>query len=255
MNWLENNITFDLTYPLPTDSMNPSHRYETEQFIESRAPQIITKEIGQLRVDSLNLLSDLLYQDPIFYTQVENKIAGMNKTFSRSTSDMKSFMLRYTMAFYPFLVEMFMQDYQTVPVEFFSPLDYHRENFTGIIIYAQDDYPLHGSLEMVQLNPALFPRIWDPQLNLVYHKEQVEREYLLQWGMVHYSRDPQNDDNQWAELVGNKPLQISARSIYGKNHCDIILSQEDSRLILSNEEENQLLSQSRILIQLPPETL
>jgi len=244
-----------LQTPLPEDEMNPSHRYQAEQYIESKAPQMITEELGQVYIDSRYTMADMLYSDPLFYKQIEDGVAELNKTFSRSTSDMKFFTVRYTLPIYPTLIELFDREEERVEIDFFRPLDYRREEFTGIVIYARDEYPVHGENRDAYLEPALFPRIMNPQLEVVYFKDMVDEEALLETGMVHYSNRVDLDRNELRQWVGNKPLQISARGIYGKLRTDIILSEEDCRLILANEKDNSLLLNGKVLILLPSKQL
>lgn len=233
--------------------MKPSHRFQTEQYIESKAPYMITEELGNITVDSLNKMSDLLYSDPLFYTSVEEQIGKMNKTFSRSTADMRHFTLRYTMPFFPFLIELFPLQEEAKELNFFTPLDYRREEFTGIIIYAQGLYPLQGTDREVEPQPALFPKLLNENLDVVYERSMVNPDSLRRWGMVRYSREATMDPARWREQIGTKPLQISARGLYGKYPTNIILSEEDCRLILANESTNHLLQEGRVLILLPPE--
>lgn len=233
--------------------MNPSHRYQAEQYIESKAPELITEELGKVYIDSLYTIGDLIYSDPLFYKQIEDGAASLNKTFSRSTSDMKFFMVRYTMPIYPNLAELFPRNHvNTSNRDFFRPLDYRREDFTGIIIYARDEYRVQGENRNAYLQPALFPRLLSPDLSVIYQKDMLDEEALLYNGMVHYSKSGNLDKQELRKWVGNKPLQISARLIFGKLRTDIILSEEDCRLILANEEDNHLLREGKVLILLSP---
>lgn len=253
LDWEASQIIFDLQTALPEEEMNPSHRYQAEQYIESKAPELITEELGQVYIDSLHTMADILYSDPLFYKKVEDSAASLNKTFSRSTSDMKFFTVRYTMPLYPNLVGLFPRNNEIISeLDFFRPLDYRREDFTGIIIYARDEYIVHGENRTASLEPALFPRLLSPDLKVIYQGNMVREEALLQNGMVHYSINRGFDKNEMRQWVGNKPLQISARRIYGKLRTDIILSEEDCRLILANEADNQLLQEGKILILLSP---
>jgi len=254
LDWKEQKIIFDLSYPLPQKGVNPSHRYQTEQYIESEAPELITESLGSLYIDSQNKLEDLLYQDPLFYTKVEHQVSELHKAFSRSTEDMKNFLLRYNVPFYPFLISLFVnENRESWKPNYFSALDYRREEFTGIIIYAQDKYPVHGENDSNYLQPALFPKIYNPQLDIIYQEEMVNYDELIKNGMVSYSREHRLSPSEWRDSAGSKPLLLSTRSIYGKLHTDIILSEEDCRLIMANEAENQLLSNGKVFILLAPE--
>lgn len=235
--------------------MNPTHRYQTEQYLSSRASELITNSLGSITVDSRNTLGDLLYSDPLFYTRVEEQISLLSEEFGRSSQDMRSFHLRYRVPFYPLLVSFF-SDYEQPDrrTAFFEPLDHRRESFTGIVILAQGYLPLHSQDQRGHLTPALFPKIRDTELQIIYRASMVDPQYLQRWGMVQYSRELNPQSVVWQERAGNKPLHLSARAVFGTQQCDIILDDMDCRLILANEENNRLLEEGRVLILLSPES-
>jgi hypothetical protein len=58
-----------------------------------------------------------------------------------------------------------------------------------------------------------------------------------------------------AELVGNNPLRIIARAVYGIRPTDPVIDREDALLILSSEENLRLLREGRVAIMLDKSVL
>jgi hypothetical protein len=99
---------------------------------------------------------------------------------------------------------------------------------------------------MVTARPALFPRIWDEQMNLLLDKGMCAPESLARWGMVGYS---QAVDDPAADLrVGNVPLRLAARGVFGDNDTDIVISMDGARQLLALPENIALLQTGRIVI-------
>jgi hypothetical protein len=58
-----------------------------------------------------------------------------------------------------------------------------------------------------------------------------------------------------AALVGNNPLRIIAREVYGIRPTDPVIDREDALLILSSEENLLLLREGRVAIMVDPGVL
>ena len=118
--------------------------------------------------------------------------------------------------------------------------------FTGLIIYIPKTLPLYGKEVNGELTKVLFPRIYDEDMNLILDYSMVSPEYMKKWGMVIYGNS--FDENIYQSRIGITPLRIVARSIYGKNNCDIIISKEEADKIIGTNENLKIISQSRILV-------
>jgi hypothetical protein len=119
-------------------------------------------------------------------------------------------------------------------------------NYSGIVIFAQGEYEQFGKLELGSLMPALFPKIYDEEMNLVLEKSMCDPDTLREWGMIAYSDDL--DLKRYSYRVGSFPLTLMAKAIFGTNSTDIIIPSEAAAEILSLEENRRLLSQAKIVI-------
>jgi hypothetical protein len=246
--WFNGDIIFDISTKLPSGEMKPTNRFEAEQAIESEAPDLISKALKDLKIDSWKTIGSLYFEDPLFYSALEELIGSNNKTFSKTSQDMKEFIIRYTIDFYPQLISLFISHDRPVDPDFLSTLNHRKEDFTGLVIYAGDSVPYHGNDEKIFLEPALFPSVYDEKMNLVFDKTYVEPDYLKQWGMVMYSDEIPDSFLETRERIGMKPIKISLREVFGRNKCDLIISEEDRSLILSSALSSNWLKEGRILI-------
>lgn len=94
--------------------------------------------------------------------------------------------------------------------------------------------------------PGIFPRLLDPQGNVILDAGNVDRNVLLERGYVHYAYSPRAA-LQTREL-GLNPLRLIAERAAGRDRCDIVLSDADAERILSSPLNLRLLSECRVTI-------
>jgi hypothetical protein len=66
---------------------------------------------------------------------------------------------------------------------------------------------------------------------------------------------PSGIDPALAELVGENPLRILARGVFGTRPTDPVIDWEDALLILSSEQNREHLRQGRVALILNGDTL
>ncbi len=118
--------------------------------------------------------------------------------------------------------------------------------FTGILISATGVLPAAGTNRMTAARPALFPRLWDEQMNLVLEKGMCSPQALARWGMVGYAQGL--DDPVVSLRAGVLPLRLAARGVFGDKAADIVISTDGARQILALPENISLLQQGRVVI-------
>ena len=123
--------------------------------------------------------------------------------------------------------------------------------FSGILIYASGELPVHGENRSAPLEPALFPRIWDSDMNLLFESRMMDREDLLKTGPVAYADSL--DAPAIAERVGRNPIRILARGVFGLAPTDPIIPREDALAIRNSPEGAELLRRGKIMIVISPE--
>ena len=99
---------------------------------------------------------------------------------------------------------------------------------------------------MTAARPALFPRIWDEQMNLVLEKGMCSIDALARWGMVGCVLRP--DEDAATLRVGNFPLRLAARGVFGDTPTDIVIPTDGALQLLTLPENMDLLRQGKIAI-------
>jgi hypothetical protein len=127
-------------------------------------------------------------------------------------------------------------------------------DYTGILIIAGEELPLHGTNRSALPLPCLFPKIWDTDMNLIYEKNMLE----VSTGkalMVRYAKweniflpGPSGLSPEVSEVVGERPLRILARRVFGIRPTDPVIDRNDATLILSSENNRRLLREGRVMI-------
>lgn len=107
------------------------------------------------------------------------------------------------------------------------------KNFDGLIIDARN----------LDINPAVFPSVYDEDGNLIYNVSFVTEEAINERGFLRYVYSP-NDINDDFEA----PYSLVAWGIRGHNKCDIVISNDDARLIASNEGLQNAIKNSKIYV-------
>jgi hypothetical protein len=125
--------------------------------------------------------------------------------------------------------------------------------YTGIIIIALDELPIHGMKSSAMPVPCLFPKIWDSEMNLIYERNMFDFE-SEKTAMVRYSaaqnifqKNPSGLSAELQKVVGDKPLRIFARGVFGIKPTDLIIERSDALIILSTEENRRLLTQGKVV--------
>jgi hypothetical protein len=119
-------------------------------------------------------------------------------------------------------------------------------NFTGLVIYARGQLPAHGKDIRQTVRPALFPALYDEDMNLLLSVEMCDPDYLKRWGMAVYAESEQS--SLLLERIGAAPLRTVARGVFGINATDLLLPAEAADRLMAREANQNMLRQGRVLI-------
>jgi hypothetical protein len=118
--------------------------------------------------------------------------------------------------------------------------------FSGLVIYAMEKVPAVGLAQEQAAVPALFPRIFDEDMNLVLDRSMCRPAALARWGMVGYADGI--DEDAILKRAGQHPLRIAVRAVFGTNPTDLVISNEAAAEILTLAENIEILKECRILV-------
>ena len=142
----------------------------------------------------------------------------------------------------------------SIPYKPESPIEKTASRvYTGIIIDARGILPVQGEFVTSTGNPCLFPKVWNEDMELIYEKNIENSKTAKEKGIVSYHWS--SDENLYRDRIGNDPLRITAKKIFGINRTDPVISNKDALKILSVDANRELLKQGRVMILLDKEQL
>jgi hypothetical protein len=105
--------------------------------------------------------------------------------------------------------------------------------YTGLVVDARG----------LKLQPALAPRIFSQNGNVVYDYAFVSREFAVQHGVCGYLLTPAA-----ASRVGEHPMVVRALRTVGSGGCDLVVSNSDAARIRNAPEHLAFMRHCRVLI-------
>lgn len=227
----------------------PEGRSSALQILEMESPALLKDTFFSLLVDSSDRLGNCVDRGTISLAELNAIIDGGTKTPPWFSQDLKQVSMTSTVPLSR-IGSLFIRHTKTWEPK--PPLDTtFTRPFTGIIIDARGKFPVHGEYVNDQVKPCLLPKIWDAEMNLVYEKNMVEPDIALKRGIVTYYPD----DSRTRERVGDDPLRISPRAVFGTNRTDPVISRADYLKIVSIPENRALLREGKVVIICDPDTL
>ena len=164
-------------------------------------------------------------------------------------ANLDTVIVRYTYDLFPTIMKVFTN--HQVANEPEKVLSYVPSlDYTGIVIFAKGEYPIHGENNGKEryagLTPSLRPRIYDDNMRLVAAPEMIDPVALTMWGVVAYTDS--TDITKNSHRIGPFPLLTMARAVFGDNRTDLLIPEDSALKILSNANNRELIRQGRILI-------
>ena len=251
-NWetaqIDSKITIDLNKSglyLPTD------RNAAIRLIQQNRSSLLKNAYLSILVDSSHRLGSYLAEEKISLTDINTVINNGKSTAPVLSQELQTAIVYHQNPLQE-LANLFVKHNAPYTPSFF-PLGTASKVYTGILIDARGQLPVHGEYSSDQLNPCLFPKIWNKNMNLIYEKNIVEPSRAKKQGIVLYTGTL--DESMYRDRIGTEPLRIIARGVFGDNRTDPIISNEDAERILAKSENIDLLRQGKIVIVCDKDTL
>jgi hypothetical protein len=247
VDWAAGAIDVEISHALnPATPSLVRAKGDAEAEIQSRLSDFLIRAIANVTVDSSHTFGDLLGADPELFARVSQLARGGLKDEIFLSSDFSSLTMHYSLSLFGAqgIVSPLYPSRET-PIR--RRLGYvTTRKFTGVLISAAGILPESGTTRMVTARPALFPRLWDEQMNLVLDKGMCSPQALSRWGMVGYAQ--KLDDPVVSLRAGVLPLRLAARAVFGDKATDIMISTDGVRQLLALPENISLLQQGKIVI-------
>ncbi len=252
VNWKEG--LFVSTIQIDTERANitlPSGRNIASSRIEQNLPLLVKNPLLTLTVNSSTQMGDAVLWELITIGDISDIIANGDKTPTAFTRDGKALTTNHVITLQDLASSLIQHDGPYIPN---IPIDRtSSREYTGIIIDARGQLPVQGEFTQERANPALFPRIWDEDMNLLYEINMVEPNIVRESGLVMYSS--LTSESNFADRVGNDPLRVRARGVFGIDRTDPIISKNDALRILSIPENVTLLNEGKVIVLLDEDSL
>jgi hypothetical protein len=226
----------------------PVGRTQAESDLRAGYLNLIQPGILALRVDSSSTIADVVASGDLNLLDIERLALGAQSVAPALSPDMRKMISTYTIPLASISSSLLRHTRPAPIMRTLTPVSAAR--YTGIVIIASEELPIHGMRASTLAIPCLFPKIWDSGMNLIYDKNMlVTRNSSMVLYAPHdsiFQKNPSGLTPQLAETVGDRPLRIFARGVFGTNPTDLIIDRDDALLIISSEENRRLLSEGKV---------
>ncbi|MDR2072108.1 MAG: polymerase [Spirochaetaceae bacterium] len=265
----------------------PAGRARAEALLEDEYLALIQPFVLAIQVDSASTVGNLIDRGEISLRTGDSFAANAHRIPPSLSPDLSRIFARYSVNLRDISRQLIRH---TRPREIQSPLiPSPTDRYTGIIIIADETLRIHGRSSSAPMVPCMFPKIWDSEMTLLYERNMIDPNFDRRQNrnfpdsgqtpaprssakneaadyagesMVRYTtRDkimgqgPSGIDGDLASLVGENPLRIIARGVFGEVPTDPIIDKDDALLILSSEANRRLLREGRVVLVLAKEEL
>jgi hypothetical protein len=249
--WDSMRIRADISLDLASANIKlPSGRTQGESILSTGYLNLIRGGILDLLVDSSSTIADLIDSGEFNLYEAEAIALNAQAVPPALSPDMQNMYSSYTISLSNVSSALLKHDRPTPIIRTLNPVS--SAEYSGIIIIASQNLPVHGMKGTAQPIPCLFPKIWDSKMNLIYNRNMLESHNTP---MVHYfplqnifQNNPSGLSAELREFIGERPLRIFARGVFGINPTDLIIDRDDAMLIISSEENRSLLSRGKVAI-------
>ena len=248
IDWRERVFKLDVELDLMAAGLRmPEGRLDAERMLERDIGGLEKDAVFAIQADSHRTIGDAV-EDGSFDAERLVELVGITRVESSSFSkDMRFFRSTYALDL-DSLAALFLSGGRPTPVR--PPLEERAgRTYSGIVVYAKGALSVHGEGVEDKARPCLFPRIYDSDMNLILDKGIVAPEVLAQagpaGGVLGYASGL---GVEAGTRVGEDPLRVMAKELFGDVRTDYIISREDAQRILSGEANRELLRQGKVVV-------
>jgi hypothetical protein len=228
----------------------PAGRIQGEYKLNSGYLSAIQPCLLGLQVDSSSTIADLVNSTELSLAHTEAIAQSANLPSPSLSPDMKNITSSAAISLSKISAALLNHTRPSPVPRILTPVS--TAQYTGVIIIALDELPIHGMKSAAMPIPCLFPKVWDSEMNLIYERNMFDPK--SEGTMVRYSaaqnifqNNPSGLSAELQKVVGDKPLRIFARGVFGIKPTDLIIERSDAFVILSSEENRRLLTQGKVV--------
>ncbi|MDR2784704.1 MAG: polymerase [Treponema sp.] len=251
--WKKMEMTVNLALDLASAGVSlPTGRAQAEEILSVEFTGLARPYILAIPVDSSAAVEDLIRLGSFPFLGPES-IAGTAKRGQATfTPDFSSLSASYTLDLSHLSSQLITHSRSVEIRRVLTPVP--AASYSGIVIIASGELPVHGRKTGAFVTPCLFPKVWDSDMNLVYERNILDPKSANST-LVRYAAEadifrdtPSGLSPEISALVGNNPLRIIARGVFGIRPTDPVIDREDALIILSSEDNRRLLREGKVAI-------
>jgi hypothetical protein len=238
----------------------PTGRLMGEELLRQSYTRLIRANLLPIRVDSNSTIQDLMDRGELGFEELDLICREAEKTPPSLSTDLSQMTGRYKIFMEKISARLVSHRRAIEPARPLIPI--RTAEYTGIIIIANEELPIHGRWSQALVEPCLFPKIWDTNMELVYERNMFDPGIKETSLMVRYTTEenifrstPSGLEGELAALVGPNPLRVFAREVFGIAPTDPVIDREDALKILSTENNRRLLRDGKVALVLDGKTL
>jgi len=228
----------------------PSGRGQGEVILGDGYLRLVRPGLLELQVDSSSTIADLIDRGEFSLLEAERLALAAHSMPPALSHDMLKISALYTISLSNISSALLRHSRPVTVARILNPVSSAR--YTGIIIIASEVLPIFGMRSSAMPIPCLFPKIWDTEMNLIYDRNMLNTGIST---MARYAptasifqNNPSGLSPELRETVGDRPLRIFARGVFGMKPTDLIIDRSDALIILSSEENRRLLTEGKVAI-------
>ena len=253
VNWARGELSGQAGFNLAQAGLRlPTGRYQGEEALRQAYPQLLQPYLLSLRVDSSTTIRDLVDRGEISLGDLNRISREAEIAAPYLSTDLSRMISRFTIAINKISALFIRHRSISEPVRPLIPV--HTPDYTGIVIIATDELPIQGRMSRALMEPCLFPKIWDTDMNLIYDQNMFEsgreNEFMIRYAAAQdiFRPSPSGMDAELLAFAGSNPLRIIARGVFGANPTDPVIDRSDALIILSSENNRRLLREGRVVL-------
>ena len=251
VNWQRGELSAETSFNLAQAGLRlPAGRLMGEDLLQRAWPRLFRPHLLSLRVDSSTTVRDLVERGELSLQDLDKISRQARKTPPSFSTDMARMIGRYTVPIEEISTLLVNHRRPADPITPLIPVP--TAEYTGIIIIADRELPVRGRHATALLQPSLFPRIWDTNMDLIYERTMLDpaRTTMVRYAAPEsiFRPTPSGLEGELAALVGPRPLRIFAREVFGVYPTDPVIDRDDAMRILSSANNRRLLREGRVLL-------
>lgn len=244
--WEAGVFRLTLTEPLPvSDATPPKRRFLAEQEAQRHVQEEFVRRAGEVPVSSGTTLAEVMAADPSVEAGVAQLGEKLKFVSSRVDDGYTTLEMVWSVDLWDGLAPVLSDAAQANPVPALLKWAPSRD-FSGLVIFAMGDLPWQNG-QTARWQPSLSFRLLNPRGEVVFDPSMSDPEFAVKWGQAGVSLGKFNED-RWVDRIGNDPLRIVARGVWGARPGDLVLADADWDRLLSREANRRLLAEGRVLI-------